>query len=272
MRQSVSHHIVRNVSLLRILRGACLVRAVAAASIVVVAVSAIGCGELEPIAEPDVVDLKLTIDTLKSQVRDAQRNLTEVRKELESRRQELADAQVARAQFEGRVREAERRLAEARHIIELQREELVAARVERERVFRSTFQLQGQLKQLQQQIGRTTRIPDRDPDGISAPISPAIRRGKQAANIVSSPAGLRQDEGISALSVEQKDNRGLPTQISVKPGDTLWSISRRYGIDLDRLRSLNHLTGDQILVGQILWVSEGRTGTDSPLGPLETSP
>src|SRR5689334_7862933 len=77
-----------------------------------------GCGELEPMVEPEVADLQLTIDTLKTQVHDSQRTLTELRAELEARRQDLAEAQVAKAQLEGRVREAERRVAEARRVID----------------------------------------------------------------------------------------------------------------------------------------------------------
>src|SRR5690242_19492797 len=126
-----------------------VLRAFAICAIGMVALVATACGELEPMVEPEIVDLQLTLDTLKTQVRDAQRNLSEVRAELESRRQELADAQVARAQLEGRVREAERRVTEARHVIELQREELIAARAERERVFRSSTQLHGQTRPLQ---------------------------------------------------------------------------------------------------------------------------
>ena len=78
-----------------------------------------GCGELEPMREPEVVDLELTTDTLKASVRDAQRTVAELRTDLEARRRELAEAQVARAQLEGRVREAERRVIEARLVIEL---------------------------------------------------------------------------------------------------------------------------------------------------------
>jgi len=80
--------------------------------------------------EPEVVDLELTTDTLKASVRDAQRIVAELRTDLETRRMELAEAQVARAQLEGRVREAERRVIEARQVIELQREELAATRME----------------------------------------------------------------------------------------------------------------------------------------------
>ncbi|MEO6553015.1 MAG: hypothetical protein ABIO96_00550, partial [Nitrospiraceae bacterium] len=55
-----------------------------------------GCGELEPMREPEVVDLELTTDTLKASVRDAQRTVAELRADLEARRRELAEAQVAR--------------------------------------------------------------------------------------------------------------------------------------------------------------------------------
>ena len=68
-----------------------------------------GCGELEPMREPEVVELELTTDTLRASMRDAQRTVAELRADLEARRRELAEAQVARAQLEGRVREAERR-------------------------------------------------------------------------------------------------------------------------------------------------------------------
>src|SRR5512134_2716905 len=138
------------------------------------------CGELEPIVEPEIVDLQLTLDTLRTQVRDAQRNLAEVRAELESRRQELADAQVARAQLEGRVREAERRVAEARHVIELQREELIAARIERERVFRSSSQLQNQLRQLQKKAPKLRNPAGNDQDGVPAPAGAPMRKGQRA--------------------------------------------------------------------------------------------
>lgn len=194
------------------------------------ALAATACGELEPIVEPEIVDLQLTLDTLRTQVRDAQRNLAEVRAELESRRQELADAQVARAQLEGRVREAERRVSEARHVIEVQREELLAARAERERVFRSSSHSHGQMKQLHS----------------SASATPAVNAFP--ARRAATAAALRQTPPIE--------------QIIVKPGDTLWSLARTYRIGLNRLRAINNLTDDRIEVGEILFLSEHRALTD----------
>ena len=46
--------------------------------------------------------------------------------------------------------------------------------------------------------------------------------------------------------------------IVVKAGDTLWSLARTHRIGLNRLRSINHLADDQIVVGQVLLLSESR--------------
>ncbi len=148
-----------------------LVRGIALCILAVVAIAVSACGELEPMVEPEMVDLQLTLDTLRTQVRDAQRNLAEVRTELDSRRQELADAQVARAQLEGRVREAERRVTEARQVIELQREELIAAKTERERVFRSSSQ---QLKPLQRRGVKTGGLDSADWSGSAVPTDASL--------------------------------------------------------------------------------------------------
>src|SRR5689334_14051490 len=72
----------------------------------------VACSPLEPIDEPEMSDLQLTVDTLKTSMRDSQRTIVELRAEADSRRQELAELHIVRAQLEGRVREAERRLSE----------------------------------------------------------------------------------------------------------------------------------------------------------------
>ncbi|MBH0180621.1 MAG: hypothetical protein HP490_02825 [Nitrospira sp.] len=114
----------------------------------------VACSPLEPLDEPEFSDLQLTMDTVKTSLRDAQRIIAELRAEVDSRRLELADLQIARAQLEGRVREAERRLIEARHVIDLQREELAGSRSDRERAARTGAMLQSQLKQLHNQIAK----------------------------------------------------------------------------------------------------------------------
>lgn len=256
----------------QILRGSPLaflsLRIASRLAVVFLAVSITGCGELEPLPDPETENFQLTIDTLKGQVRDAQRNLVELRTELESRRQELADVQVARAQLEGRVREAERRLNEARHVIELQREELVAARAERERVFRSSLQLQNQLKQLQKHRSKSGSPADGSQDATSVPSGAALRNGSKAIPSLQDspavrqggirtpvmPAALTPDGAAGTQSFEQSAQVSLPRQVTVKYGDTLWSIARKHRVSLQRLRSVNSLAGDQIEVGQTLQI------------------
>lgn len=236
-----------------------------------------GCGELEPMVEPEVVDLQLTVDTLKASVRDAQRTVAELRAELEARRQELAEARIARAQLEGRVREAERRVADSRHVIELQREELGAARSERERLSRSSLQLESRMRQLRQQLSRLGKHTDDGQQEQTPSAAPAGGPARKAHNAMMVPAqatapvaseprkgrvttaAMMPSETGSNLTVEASSPTASTMRVSVKPGDTLWGIARRHHADIDQLRALNQLTGDRIVIGQALEIpAEGR--------------
>ncbi len=230
-----------------------------------------GCGELEPMIEPEVQDLQLTVDTLKTQIRDNQRVLAELRAELESRRQELADAQVAKAQLEGRVREAERRVAEARQVINLQREELAAARTERERISRSSAQLQSQMRKLQRHMPKARGMEEGDHTIAPASTGGASRKAPRASavpmatdsetvssipqeTVMATPAAMVAPPPSRSVFPEVEHHDTPVRTISVKLGDTLWSIAQKYHVDLHRLRTLNHLTDNRILVGQAIWV------------------
>jgi len=235
-----------------------------------------GCGELEPMREPEVVDLELTTDTLKASVRDAQRIVAELRNDLEARRRELAEAQVARAQLEGRVREAERRVVEARQVIELQREELAAARTERAHVSRSSLQLQSQMRQLQKQLSRAGKSSPAHNRQETLPLasSNAIDGGQNAMQILTQrnqPSGLPETPQMIAIPPAvtlaparhrpslERDQPMTPTAyVTVKPGDTLWSIAQKYRVRLEHLRALNQLRDNRIVIGQTLWLQEDR--------------
>lgn len=249
-----------------------------------------GCGELEPMREPEVVDLELTTDTLKASVRDAQRTVAELRADLEARRRELAEAQVARAQLEGRVREAERRVIEARQVIELQREELAAARTERARVSRSSLQLLSQMKQLQKQLSRAGKS-DPAHDGQEAgplPSTGAVRKGQKAmqvptqrnqpsefletAQMVATSAAVMQVPANREPSSWVERQRTPPNSVSVRPGDTLWRIAQRYRISVEYLRTLNQLTDNRIVIGQALWLSDDRPMDGVGAGKVTSAP
>jgi LysM repeat protein len=54
----------------------------------------------------------------------------------------------------------------------------------------------------------------------------------------------------------QVEGKNAPTVHVVKPGETLYRISRRYGVKVDTLRKWNKLPDDIIEVGQKLVVSQ----------------
>jgi LysM repeat protein len=198
----------------------------------------------------------------------------------------LAEAQVARAQLEGRVREAERRVIEARQVIELQREELAAARTERERVSRSSLQLQGQMKRLQKQLSKAgISSPAHDgPEAAPLSSSGAMRKGQKAMQVsaqrnqpsefletpqmVATPAAERQVPANREPSSEVEQQRTPSKHVSVKPGDTLWSIAQKYRVSVEHLRRFNHLTDNNIVIGQALWLPDDRpmSGVGADMG------
>ena len=49
----------------------------------------------------------------------------------------------------------------------------------------------------------------------------------------------------------------------VKKGDTLWSIARAYGLTVDKLKSLNNLTGNNLTIGDSLIVKDSGGNSDS---------
>ncbi|RZK11317.1 MAG: LysM domain-containing protein [Hymenobacter sp.] len=63
------------------------------------------------------------------------------------------------------------------------------------------------------------------------------------------PATRRAKAEVKPLA----DGPRLATHI-VQPGDTLFSIARRFGLSLEELKRLNHLATDQVKLGQKLVV------------------
>lgn len=240
----------------------------------VVVVFSVACGALEPMDEPEVTDLQLTVDALKASVRDAQRTALELRNELEASRQNLAEAQVARAQLEGRVREAERRLAESKQVIDLQREELATARTERERLSRSSVVMQSQLKLLQKQLSKLGKAGEEEQSSGMSPANGPLRKAQKAmmvpaqtklpprptpeANMSTTHAALVRMPSMRDSSHDRGRGEQGTMYVSVKAGDTLWRIAHTYHVDVDGLRATNQLVDNRIEVGQTLRLPESR--------------
>ena len=60
---------------------------------------------------------------------------------------------------------------------------------------------------------------------------------------------------VASRPADAGSNKGKTHQ--VQPGDTLYNISRRFGVSVQQLRELNHLTTDEVQLGQKLLVPQG---------------
>ena len=57
---------------------------------------------------------------------------------------------------------------------------------------------------------------------------------------------------------EQSDNL---TYYTVKSGDTLWSIARRYGLTIDQIKEVNNLKNNTLSIGELLYIPSKETET-----------
>jgi len=69
--------------------------------------------------------------------------------------------------------------------------------------------------------------------------------------------GLPKMVAATASKDAADKSAALPTVHLVQPGDTLFNISRRFGVSVQRLREANHLTSDDVKLGQKLLVPQG---------------
>ncbi len=66
-----------------------------------------------------------------------------------------------------------------------------------------------------------------------------------------------RDTASRSSSSTQETSNGR--QITVRPGDTLYSLSRRHGTSVQALRAANNLSNNDISVGQRLYLTKART-------------
>ncbi|HHV34053.1 MAG TPA: M23 family metallopeptidase [Syntrophomonadaceae bacterium] len=71
---------------------------------------------------------------------------------------------------------------------------------------------------------------------------------------------LAEDSFASCWKDEIKEETDASTY-TVQPGDTLWSISRRHGVDLKELIAANGIQGDLIKPGEVLVLSQTQART-----------
>ncbi len=245
-----------------------------------------GCTELEPMADPQAMDLQLMVSSLQGALRESERTMADLRAELDGRRQELSAVVVARAQLEGRLREVERRLTEARHIIDLQRDELLQRRSDRDP---PQPESRARPSAKAKPAPKAVPVPSSIPPGIAIdpatsvpepplapePVIPAPGDQDPAVGSSIPPTSMKDvgdssspASGLASLAVPKvaqatEDGMSMGAllqRVAVKAGDTLYGLARRYGVTLAALRAANGLDTDRIVVGQALLVPPARQG------------
>jgi len=89
----------------------------------------------------------------------------------------------------------------------------------------------------------------------TAPLPPSESSPSMSELLGTSSSQMEAPTGPGAADM-QMDTKGSPNIHVVKPGETLYRISRRYGVKVDTLRKWNKLPDDIIEVGQKLIVGQ----------------
>lgn len=93
-------------------------------------------------------------------------------------------------------------------------------------------------------------------------------------NLIEDRTVNKEDTGEPARTVEEEAVTTNAVHYTVKKGDTIWGISRRYGVGLEDLRRVNRLTGDTIFPGQVLIIPQKELirQKEERKGTVETTP
>ena len=74
------------------------------------------------------------------------------------------------------------------------------------------------------------------------------------------------------LIIKKLPSTGTKQYHTVKPGENLYTIARKYGINISKLREINHLGNRPLTVGQKLLISGGTTGNSYDVAVKQVSP
>ena len=121
----------------------------------------------------------------------------------------------------------------------------------------------GRIKEENDALRESTAIKAKEEMNRLLDAKPKSRSKAMSKVIPSSPAQSAQTEPADPLGFEKPSvpveafpdmDKGSPIYHQVKPGDTLFRISRQYGVQVDQIKEWNHLRDTIIEVGQKLIV------------------
>ena len=114
--------------------------------------------------------------------------------------------------------------------------------------------------------GGVPAVPGAPADSGSVPVTTAPPYTAPSAPVVSAPVA---GTGTYVPNYAPVDRNAV--QHRVVQGDTVYNISKRYGITEDQLRQLNNLSGNNIHLGQVLNVRAGTQSTPDAAPPVAVS-
>ncbi len=98
-----------------------------------------------------------------------------------------------------------------------------------------------------------------------------VRKVKQEEDFKVQKKVIAAIIGTSAISAVAATQANAATTHTVKPGESVWAISNKYGISIAKLKSLNNLTSNLIFPNQVLKVSGSSNSTSNSSRPSTNS-
>ena len=198
----------------------------------------------------------------------------ELRRDLAQYRQRLSDLQVTKEQHQYTGEKAQQELSTLkgererllrdrqdmqRDLSELPklREALAASRASESQVQAKVKELETALAALAEQLTKT-REPRSNEPATDQPTEPppsgatSSLTGEPFSAAISVTEYGRKDDAVFLATIESLDADWI--SVTVKAGDTLWDLARAHGVSVERLKTVNKLSGDVIRPGRTLLV------------------
>jgi LysM repeat protein len=200
----------------------------------------------------------------------------ELRRDLAQYRQLLSDLQVTKEQHQYTGEKAQQELATVR----ADRERLLRDRQDMQRQLdelpklrealavsrASETQVQGKVKELEtalaalaEQLTKTREPRSSEPPSdqpAETEVAPADATSSMtddtSAPVVSTAEAARKGDAVFMATLPSLESDWIP--MTVKVGDTLWDLARTHGVTVERLKTVNKLSGDVIRPGRTLLV------------------
>ena len=197
--------------------------------------------------------------------------LQEARSESENLRGELSSLKILMAKQMGELQSLRKQSQSIQHREqdqgqELQniRSQLLSSQAERDQLRKHNMELEGQVASLpdtSQLVSDIQTLTSSFQQIMSSMknLTSDMRLIKQEMHITTNklkPQQTKMATGPSASAMADEQTPDAKGRIMIQDGDTLWRLSRTYGVSVDQLREWNHLSSDLILTGLRLKVSE----------------